>query len=78
MVKASEKWARPRFFGGKGGLSGLINFNNNQANMYSSIRNILLLLSILLSTSLAIAAAAAAAAAAAGNKRHAKIESCSG
>ena len=22
MVKASEKWARPRFFGGKGGLSG--------------------------------------------------------
>jgi hypothetical protein len=24
MVKASEKWARPRFFGGKGGLSGLM------------------------------------------------------
>ena len=44
--------------------------------MHSSTRTILLLLSILLSTTLTVASSPTTAAT--GNKRHAKIESCSG
>jgi hypothetical protein len=40
MVKASEKWARPRFFGGKGGLSGLAYVSGGESGEKCAVDNL--------------------------------------